>query len=155
MLFGFLVAAVLLGGGLLWWSTQGPPPGDPNLVDPANVYPVSLPAGYAPPIELDEAGQFSTITGAGGEFSASSKEIPTDGTVSGRGAVSICVIPPGDSEANCGTRRVASVRVETRYKNTRVLISALNPRVTNLDEWRGVAFTSDYSKMTWLTSQAK
>ncbi|MBM7787479.1 GDP-D-mannose dehydratase [Tenggerimyces flavus] len=34
-----------------------------------------------------------------------------------------------------------------------MLITPVDPQVTNLDEWRKVAFTSDYSEMTWLMSQ--
>jgi hypothetical protein len=62
VLLAFLVAAVLAGGGLLWWSSSQPPPGNPSAVDPGRVYPATLPAGYAPPIELDENGQFSTLS---------------------------------------------------------------------------------------------
>lgn len=155
MLFGLLVAVVLLGGGLLFWSSFQPPPGDPDLVDPSRVYPVTLPAGYAPPIQLDEKGNFSTISYRG-RTQPSVREIQPDGTLPERGAVKICVVPPGADDSGClyGRSRPA-IQVETRYKDTRVLITPVDGRVTNLDEWRNVAYTSDFNEMTWLTSQTR
>jgi hypothetical protein len=35
------------------------------------------------------------------------------------------------------------------------VIAAAAPDVANLDEWRGIAFTSDFDEMTWLTRQAR
>jgi hypothetical protein len=145
-----LVAAVLAGGGLLWWSSRLPPPGDPDLVDPANVYPVTLPAGYAPPIDLDEDGQFSVISHAGPSSMVSRRTIETDGSIEGRAAVEICVIPPGGDPVDCAGRFPSPVRIETSYKGTRVVISPVDRTARNLDEWRGITFTSDYNEMSWL-----
>jgi hypothetical protein len=153
VLFGFLMAVVILGGGLLWWTSRQPPPGSHEKVTLSEVWPVTLPAGYAPP-ELPPsptAGNYTyqTIERAGPPTDFR-RTIEPDGTVKGRGPVTICVEPANDDHAGCDRGSANGQRVSTKFKDIAVWIWPDSPWVPGVTEWRGIAFTDDVSTVTWL-----
>jgi hypothetical protein len=115
--------------------------------DEPMIVPARLPDGYAPPWRAEDKGAFILVH-LDGEL-ATVGTIAADGTVPGRGAVSICATWIGGD--GCAEALRDPRHVETSLGDSRlVVITSRDPGVESLEEWRGIPFTDDLSAVTWL-----